>query len=282
MLVVVGLWIAGAVVTAAAPLVLRTGVWQVRRPRVALTAWVMMFGVGCGAFLASVPVAVGYAVSEGAAAGPVAATVAMVAAWVLLGLVGGATALVANRAAGWNSGLPTVRAQLTALRAGACTHTWRVSGYPVDVIDVDEPIALSLRDTGVARVIVSGGLVAAVDAAQLRAIIQHECAHLRWRHDRVAATASLAHAVLPGLPAGRRFTRAARLLIELAADDEAARVCGAGVCADALDRLGELTGAAGMVVRADRVRRLASRTGRRPGVVPSAGRSRALSRHGVH
>lgn len=60
---------------------------------------------------------------------------------------------------------------------------------------------------------------------QLRAVIEHEIAHLRWRHDLIRSTTGLVQDTLPWLPAGCAFRKSVNPLIEFAADDRAARVC---------------------------------------------------------
>ncbi|MGH8775821.1 MAG: M56 family metallopeptidase [Jiangellaceae bacterium] len=73
------------------------------------------------------------------------------------------------------------------------------------------------------RIVLTTGALAALDARQLAAVLAHERAHLRARHDLAIAVASALADAFPRVPAFARAHEQVRRLIELAADDTAAR-----------------------------------------------------------
>lgn len=73
------------------------------------------------------------------------------------------------------------------------------------------------------RVVVTRGAFEALTDAQLRAVLEHERAHIRGRHHLLhAATAAFARA-FPGLPLARAAKDQVALLLEMIADDGALR-----------------------------------------------------------
>jgi Zn-dependent protease with chaperone function len=101
--------------------------------------------------------------------------------------------------------------------------------------------------------------------SQLQAVLAHEYAHLRQWHGWAVRIAQINALCLPRVLPGRALQRATVLLIELAADDAAARQAGAAHLANALTVLANTTGDESMHLRAVRL------TARR---WPSAGRRR--------
>jgi Zn-dependent protease with chaperone function len=104
---------------------------------------------------------------------------------------------------------------------------------------VDSPAAAAYCVPGLrSRIVVSAGTLALLDAAELAAVLAHERAHLRARHDLV---------VLPFSALGRAFPRSrlvlrahttVALLVEMLADDRAQRHRPARELATALLRVG--------------------------------------------
>nr|WP_231747366.1 M56 family metallopeptidase [Auraticoccus cholistanensis] len=105
------------------------------------------------------------------------------------------------------------------------------------------------------RVVVSSGLARALTPAELRAVMQHELAHLRLHHPVLVRLARLNAACLPLLPGARELHRVTGLLVELIADDAAARRCGSAPLARALTTIGTREGDESMLLRAERLRR---------------------------
>jgi Zn-dependent protease with chaperone function len=69
--------------------------------------------------------------------------------------------------------------------------------------------------------VLSSGMVAELDDAQLTAVVAHEQAHLRERHHLYLLPFVAFEAALPLLPAARRAHAAVRTLVEMRADDAA-------------------------------------------------------------
>ena len=105
------------------------------------------------------------------------------------------------------------------------------------VLVLDHPSAAAYCLPGVRpQVVVSAGTLRLLDDAQLAAVLSHERAHARERHDLVLLPFLALCRVLPRL----RWVRAAHatvaLLVEMRADDRARRVYPDGVLAGALLR----------------------------------------------
>lgn len=73
------------------------------------------------------------------------------------------------------------------------------------------------------RVVLSEGTLERLDAAQLAAVIEHERAHLRARHDLVLEAFIALHAAFPRFVRSESALRAVALLVEVLADDKAVR-----------------------------------------------------------
>src|SRR5947208_2019639 len=76
---------------------------------------------------------------------------------------------------------------------------------------------------GQPTVIVTTGAVRALDPGQLDAVLAHERAHLAGRHHQLAALARIGREVLPFVPLMRDADQQVARLVELHADDAAAR-----------------------------------------------------------
>lgn len=103
----------------------------------------------------------------------------------------------------------------------------------VRVLDVAEPLAYCLPGMR-SRVVLSRGTLAALSEAELAAILRHERAHLRARHDLVLEGFTAVHTAFPRLVRSASALNAVRLLIELLADDAAVRTAGPRPLARAL------------------------------------------------
>lgn len=237
---------AAGAVGLAGPHLLGASAWQVRHPRTGLAAWEAMLAATAVLAVGAVVVPVGAAV---AGPGRAVALVGHLAGWLMLLAAGGVIAVVA---AGGEHVYDVARANAGAILA--LPHR----DYPLPgrtrlrVCASDDLFACSLPGAEPA-VVVSTGLVAALTPAQLRAVVGHERAHLHGRHSRLLRMADLVVACLPCSVAAGRARRRVGLLIELAADDRAARTAGAVHLANALERLGQAAGDAGMLLRARRL-----------------------------
>jgi Zn-dependent protease with chaperone function len=115
-----------------------------------------------------------------------------------------------------------------AALAQPCTWT-----RDLRVLDVPEPLAYCLPGVR-SRVVVSEGTLATLADAEVTAILTHERAHLRARHDLVLEAFTAVHAAFPRLVRGTNALRAVQLLVELLADDAAVRATGRTPLARAL------------------------------------------------
>ncbi|MBX7434649.1 M56 family metallopeptidase [Mycobacterium sp. Y57] len=131
------------------------------------------------------------------------------------------------------------------------------------ILDVAEPLAYCLPGVR-SRVVLSEGALNTLSASEITAILTHERAHLRARHDLVLEMFTAVHAAFPRWVRSAHALHAVRLLIELLADDAAVRSAGPTplaralvACASARAPRGAL--AAGGPTAVIRVRRLAGR-----------------------
>ena len=101
------------------------------------------------------------------------------------------------------------------------------------VLDVAEPLAYCLPGVR-SRVVVSEGTLTTLADKEIAAILSHERAHLRARHDLVLEMFTAVHAAFPRFVRSANALDAVRLLIELLADDAAVRATGPTPLARAL------------------------------------------------
>ncbi len=101
------------------------------------------------------------------------------------------------------------------------------------VLDVAEPLAYCLPGVR-SRVVVSEGTLTTLADKEIAAILSHERAHLRARHDLVLEMFTAVHAAFPRFVRSANALNAVRLLIELLADDAAVRATGPTPLARAL------------------------------------------------
>ncbi|MCV7125402.1 M48 family metalloprotease, partial [Mycobacterium lacus] len=115
-----------------------------------------------------------------------------------------------------------------AARARSCART-----RALRVLDVPQPLAYCLPGVR-SRVVVSEGTLTALTDAEVAAILTHERAHLRARHDLVLEAFTAVHAAFPRLVRSASALGAVQLLVELLADDAAVRATGRTPLARAL------------------------------------------------
>jgi Zn-dependent protease with chaperone function len=107
------------------------------------------------------------------------------------------------------------------------------AGDGLRVLDVAEPLAYCLPGVR-SRVVVSQGTLTTLADKEIAAILSHERAHLRARHDLVLEMFTAVHAAFPRFVRSANALNAVRLLIELLADDAAMRATGPTPLARAL------------------------------------------------
>ncbi|MEZ0340921.1 M56 family metallopeptidase [Mycobacterium sp. pV006] len=101
------------------------------------------------------------------------------------------------------------------------------------ILDVEQPLAYCLPGVR-SRVVVSKGAVKTLSDREMTAILTHEHAHLRARHDLVLEMFTAVRAAFPRWVRSGNALTAVRLLIELLADDAAVRTTGPRPLARAL------------------------------------------------
>jgi Zn-dependent protease with chaperone function len=92
------------------------------------------------------------------------------------------------------------------------------------MIDSPAPVAYCLPGAIGSVTVVSAGLVALLNDEELRAVVEHEKAHVSQRHDVVLVAFRAWYASLPWFPIAYRAQREVGLLIEMLADDRARRI----------------------------------------------------------
>ncbi|HEY8752596.1 MAG TPA: M56 family metallopeptidase [Arthrobacter sp.] len=108
--------------------------------------------------------------------------------------------------------------ELLALLAAPSAHATRTV-----VISHDSPVAYCLPGGARSVTVLSDGLMAALEPAELRAVLSHENAHLSQRHHLLLWAFAAWRQALPWLPTTRLAQEAVNSLIEMLADDVALR-----------------------------------------------------------
>lgn len=98
-------------------------------------------------------------------------------------------------------------------------------GPGVRVLDVQAPLAYCLPGLR-SRVVLSEGVLRRLDDPELTAVIEHERAHLRARHDLVLEGFLALHEAFPRFVRSRSALGSVQLLIEALADDRAIHTTG--------------------------------------------------------
>jgi beta-lactamase regulating signal transducer with metallopeptidase domain len=89
---------------------------------------------------------------------------------------------------------------------------------------IDYPVAAAYCVPGLrSRIVISAGTLALLDQAELAAVLAHERAHLRERHDLVLLPFTALRRAFPRSGCARRAHAAVALLVEMLADDHALR-----------------------------------------------------------
>lgn len=257
----------------ASAVVLTRGRWQVWHPAMALACWCSIGVLGLAVFSSSIAVACLHAVTE--TGSPSIRLVAFsVLAWAGLGGIGvlGSIGLLAEQAghdadarARTHRDHPLV---LRRRRFAALT-----SGTPVSQVQSARPFAYA-EPGRPGQILVSSALCRDLSSAQLAVILAHEDAHLRGHHHLLRRLGAIHAACLPKTSRLRRdLVCRLHLLTELAADDRAARQCGADQTIAALHRVQEIAPTPELLVRAARLRSCPGRGQRNP-VVEHTGSSR--------
>jgi Zn-dependent protease with chaperone function len=220
---------------------LRRAGWPSRAPRLAIAAWLALTASTVGstilAGLAATTAATRAGVAAGRCYGPVhwpCAPDTFSAAGVLAG-TGAVAALVLTARLTWSliaTHVTTTRER--RIRLGTLALIGRADArLGVTVVEHATPAAYCVPGRR-GRIVVTSGVLAALDEAQLAAVLAHERAHLRQRHHlAVTAARALTRAFGP-LPPFTVARDQIAFLVELAADDAAAKGSGRLTVAESL------------------------------------------------
>ena len=231
--------------------------WIFAHPRAGLALWTASLLLGVAALTAAMAYVVAAALRMAAspattplnACDCVNAAGIYVLGWLLTAVVGGVGSLAIYSGAcrairNWNL-RHEVAAALLMEAEGAL-----IAGEEVMVYPHTSPLALGVP--GRHRLVaVSESLRGRLDETELAAVLTHERAHLRQHHALLTQLASMHSACVPRTRGARNFESAVRILVELAADDAAARRHGVVVTASALRKASDLD--ASMALRAARL-----------------------------
>jgi Zn-dependent protease with chaperone function len=116
------------------------------------------------------------------------------------------------------------------------------------LLDTPAPVAYCIPGALGSVTVYSAGLVDLLEPAELRAVIEHEKAHVAQRHDIVLVVFRAWHSSLPWFPIAYRAQREVGLLIEMLADDRARRNVDDAVLARAIALVGSGSSSGGMDV----------------------------------
>ncbi|MCG5433198.1 M56 family metallopeptidase [Mycobacterium sp. MYCO198283] len=220
------------------PALLARAGWPLRAPRAALVLWqAIAVAAVLSAFSAGIAIA-SRLFAPGPDGRPTATITSEIDAlggplWVLYVGVLAATLLVG------------ARLMVSVLRVAVATRRRRARHRMVIDLVGDRPSA-DLRILGVAqplayclpgvrsRVVVSEGALDALTDREITALLSHERAHLRARHDLVLEAFTAVHAAFPRFVRSASALSAVRLLVELLADDAGVRAAGRTPLARAL------------------------------------------------
>lgn len=228
------------------PTVLARAVWPRRHPRAAIALW-QAVGIAGGLSLIGAPLAIGVAPLDGHLRTG------------LVELARDAVRLRVPEALGWGQEVALALAGVLAVRLVGVTllsalrieRDLRRQRYAVDltgehadrqvrVLEHAAPAAYCLPGTR-PRIVITEGTIAALAPDELEAVLAHERAHARWRHELVVQPFVAWESALP-LPPARRATAAVTALVEMLADDHAARAVSRPALARALVAIGGTAG----------------------------------------
>lgn len=222
------------------PAVLARASWPMRAPRAAIVLWQSIaVAAVLSAFSAGLAIA-SRLFAPGPDGRPTATVTSEIAAlgwplWVAYVLVFAVTLLIGARllVAGVQVAVATRRRRAHHRMVVDLLGDSRHGMSGLRVLQVDEPLAYCLPGVR-SRVVLSQGTLSALTDAELVAILSHERAHLRARHDLVLEAFIAVHTAFPRFVRSGSALAAVRLLVEMLADDAAVRTAGPAPLARAL------------------------------------------------
>ena len=213
------------------PMALRSGTWATRSPRLAIACWqILSASVLASVILAGITIA--------APTAPFSTNLAAVLQACLMAIKNGyaTSAGVGVTLAGLVLALAVVTRSLSCLVAGLIhsardrarlartlnliTRSSEHSGTVILEHAIPAAYFLPVRHR---RVVLTSAALSALDSEQLQAVLSHERAHLSGRHHLVLETAAALNRAFPRVPLFARASGEITRLVELVADDVAAR-----------------------------------------------------------
>lgn len=227
--------------------VLRRAHWPHRAPRLAVLTWQAL---SVSILLALVLAGLGLWMPEGAWNADLAAVVHLceetirggitAPADALVHLLGIVTAVAVTVRAGLALVAELRRARREARRHGELLRLAATPHPRLGAMVLDHPVAAAYCLPGPAGdVVLTSAALRLLDTQELAAVLAHERTHLRERHHLVAAVARAVERTIPWLPAARTARREQERLVEMIADDAAARLADRHAVARAVVRLAE-------------------------------------------
>jgi Zn-dependent protease with chaperone function len=150
----------------------------------------------------------------------------------LLGVLGGRCVWVTART--WRE-VRTGRARHRAALALVGRPDGRLG---VTIVDSPQPAAYCLPGQAGGVVVVTSGAATVLSPSELSAVLAHERAHLAGRHHALTSVCQALSHLVPRLPLLREVRRQVALLLEMRADDVAARRHGRRTVASAIAAMG--------------------------------------------
>ena len=221
-----------------APALLARASWPMRAPRAAVVLWqAIALAAVLSAFSAGIAIASRLFV-PGPDGRPTATITSEIDAlgwplWLLYVVVFTLTLLIGARLAAAVVQVAIATRRRRAHHRMLVDLLGRAQSSHLRVLDVEQPLAYCLPGVR-SRVVVSEGTLTTLSDNEIAAILTHERAHLRARHDLVLEMFTAVHAAFPRFVRSASALDAVKLLIELLADDAAVRAAGPTPLARAL------------------------------------------------
>nr|WP_156003845.1 M56 family metallopeptidase [Streptomonospora sp. PA3] len=231
-----------ALLAALGPSVVRRARWVEQAPRLGIAAWqalsaAFVVSLVLGGLALSVPdlrLGTGLAELLRACLAAVRAQYATPGGAVI-GASGAALAALVLLRCGWRMAATLLRAVAERRRHRQVLRLLGSRLHASGAVLIDHAVPAAYCLPGIRRqVVLTTGALDALSERQLQAVLAHERAHLRGRHDLVAAAALALSSAFPGLALFRAVSEETVRLLELVADDAAARSTHRLVAAEAM------------------------------------------------
>lgn len=222
-------------ITVLAPLVLGSGRALVRHPHLTIGLWLVSLALSIGLLWAGTGLIISDWVRRIQFGESLDNWASSVAGSILTWLSIAALGVIVFRLVEASQSVASDRAAQIAAVAPLLTSATQteIDGHRVYIIESPQAVIAAVPFAN--AVAVSRNLIDSVPANLVNAALEHERAHLIFRHSVLVSIAQLAVSAAGGIKASRRFTQTIRIAIELVADDWAARRFGRTTVADALE-----------------------------------------------